>query len=261
LLAATALMSVFTLSGSVGRVEGLLLLAGILAYTVFVLRAARPRDSRSAPEGSSANFGSSESQAGEAGSRRLTNSLLVVMGLAGLVAGSQLFVRGATDLARTFGVGELFIGLTIVAAGTSLPELATSVVAALRGERDIAVGNVVGSNIFNTLGVLGVGAILEPSGRMSVGADVLAFDLWAMAAVSLLCVPFFLTGGRVSRVEGGVLLALYIVYVLYLLAEASGALPNLGPIPWVVAFVGPVLLLAAVSTVTQIRGSGKEDPT
>jgi cation:H+ antiporter len=118
-------------------------------------------------------------------------------------------------------VSELIIGLTIVAAGTSLPEVATSVMAAIRGERDIAVGNVVGSNIFNILGVLGISALVAPS-ALSVAPAMLAFDLPVMVAVALACLPIFFTGNLIARWEGALFLALYLGYTLYLILDATG---------------------------------------
>jgi cation:H+ antiporter len=129
-------------------------------------------------------------------------------------------VVSATAFARAFGVGELVIGLTVVAVGTSLPEVAASLIAALHGERDIAVGNAVGSNIFNIVTVLGLTGILAPGG-MEVARAVLAFDLPVMIAVAVACLPLFFTGQAVSRWEGALLLAYYGVYMLYLVLAAQ----------------------------------------
>jgi cation:H+ antiporter len=129
-----------------------------------------------------------------------------------LVLGARLLVSGAVDVARALGVSEAVIGLTIVAVGTSLPELATSLVAALKDEGDIALGNVVGSNLFNILGILGIAALvtpLQPAGMSPV-------DLGVMFACALVLLPMMLTGRRISRGEGGLLLASYALYVLYL---------------------------------------------
>jgi cation:H+ antiporter len=123
-------------------------------------------------------------------------------------------------IARTLQVSELVIGLTIVAAGTSLPEVATSVVAAIRGERDIAVGNVVGSNIFNILGVLGLSALASPAG-IAVSKAALQFDIPVMIAVALACLPVFFAGYRISRLNGASFLAFYVAYVIYLIFTAT----------------------------------------
>jgi cation:H+ antiporter len=141
--------------------------------------------------------------------------LLVVGGLVVLVLGSRLLVTSAVSIAQSLGVSELVIGLTIVAAGTSLPEVATSVVASIRGERDIAVGNVVGSNVFNLLGVLGLASLISPSGIV-VAPQALQFDLPVMLAVAVACLPIFVTGREIARWEGGLFFAYYLAYTAYL---------------------------------------------
>jgi cation:H+ antiporter len=143
----------------------------------------------------------------------------IVGGLVLLGVGSSLFVDGAVDIARQLGFSELVIGLTVVAAGTSLPEIATSIMAAFRGERDIAVGNVVGSNIFNTFGVLGVSAAI--GGGVSVPDIALQVDLPVMLGVSLLVLPVFFTGRVVSRGEGFLLTSYYVAYTTWLLLSAG----------------------------------------
>lgn len=143
--------------------------------------------------------------------------VVVAAGLVGLALGARLFVDQAVEVARGAGLSELVIGLTIVAAGTSLPELATSVVAARRGNADIAVGNVIGSNIFNVLGILGVAALLGPQ---SVGRQVLLLDGPVMVLASLAVAPLVYSGGRLSRSEGFTLLAGYAVYLGLLLTCA-----------------------------------------
>jgi cation:H+ antiporter len=143
---------------------------------------------------------------------------LIVVGLGFLVLGAQLLVDSATVIARAFGVSDLVIGLTIVAVGTSLPELATSVLATIKGERDIAIGNVVGSNIFNLLGVLGLSAVVAPAG-ITVAPSALAFDLPVMLAVAVVCFPIFLTG-QVNRLQGGIMLFYYVAYTALLILTA-----------------------------------------
>jgi cation:H+ antiporter len=142
------------------------------------------------------------------------------VGLVALVLGSRLFVTGAVSIAEALGVSRLVIGLTIVAAGTSLPELATSAVATFRGERDIAVGNVVGSNIFNILTVLGVTAVSSGSG-IPIPSAVLNFDLPVMVAVAVACLPIFLTGNVISRWEGVLFSSYYVAYATYLILRAA----------------------------------------
>jgi cation:H+ antiporter len=139
--------------------------------------------------------------------------LTAFAGLGIVVLGGYLLVNGAVSLARSFGVSETIIGLTIVAVGTSLPELVTSLVAAIRREADVAFGNIIGSNIYNTLGIAGVTALIAPS---QVPEEIASFDNIVMVAVSLLVVLFAYTGRKIARWEGGVLIAGYVGYVWWL---------------------------------------------
>ncbi len=141
--------------------------------------------------------------------------VLIVVGLGVLILGSNLFVTGSIAIAKTFGVSDAVIGLTIVAVGTSLPELITSVVASYKNEADIAIGNVVGSNVFNILGILGITALITPIGTEGIG--FLDFGIMIFAAIILL--PLAKTGFSISRVEGFLLLAGYVVYIYYLLPK------------------------------------------
>ncbi len=151
----------------------------------------------------------------------LGNLGLVLGGLILLVAGAQWLVDGAVVFARAFGISELIIGLTVVAVGTSLPEIATSILASLRGERDIAVGNVVGSNILNLLAVLGMTTLLAPQ-PIAVPASVLSFDLPVMVATAVACLPIFVTGKLIARWEAALFLGYYVAYTTYLLLMAAG---------------------------------------
>jgi cation:H+ antiporter len=196
--------------GRVSRGEGVLLLLGLLVYTALTLRLSGRVEAGTAP---------GPGPAPSRGRAVAVGSLLVALGLAALVLGSEWMVEGAVLVARTLGLSELIIGLTIVAAGTSLPEVVTSVIATVRGQRDIAVGNVIGSNIFNLLAVLGAGAAVVPDG-LPVSTAALHFDLPVMAAVSVACLPIFFIGHRISRSEGVLLLGYYAVYMLYLVLDA-----------------------------------------
>ena len=149
----------------------------------------------------------------------LTNLLLIASGLALLVLGSNWLVRSAVEIAAMLGVTSLVIGLTVVAAGTSMPEVVTSIIAGLRGQRDIAIGNVIGSNIFNLLAVLGITGLLVPGG-IPVSASAIAVDIPIMVAVAVLCLPIFV-GYTIGRWEGIVFLGFYVLYTSYLIAEAS----------------------------------------
>ncbi|MEQ8847797.1 calcium/sodium antiporter [Botrimarina sp.] len=195
--------------GSLGLSDGLVLLALAVAYTAMQLvMAGRERQAPAADA------------TGEGGPSVLRSCLLVAAGLALLVAGSRWMVDGAVRLAEGWGVSQLVIGLTIVAVGTSLPELVTSVVASLRGQRDIAVGNVVGSNFFNLTAVLGAAATVGQGG-VAVTDEALRFDLPVMVAVALVCLPIFFTGMTIARWEGALLVAYYGAYVAYLLLAAQ----------------------------------------
>ncbi|MFH1278817.1 MAG: calcium/sodium antiporter [Candidatus Eisenbacteria bacterium] len=189
--------------GSVGRGEGLLLIALFILYTTLLIGKGRsePAKGTGRPGGPG---------------RLLVAGTGVVAGLALLVLGSRWLVDGATAAAYSLGVSDRVVGLTIVAAGTSLPELATSLVAAVRGERDIAVGNVVGSNVFNLLGVLGLAAALPPAG-IAVERSMLLVDGPVMLVAALACLPVFFTGRTIARWEGGLFLAGFAAYgwVLY----------------------------------------------
>lgn len=152
---------------------------------------------------------------------------MLMGGLIFLILGAECLVRGASRLAGFLGVSPLVIGLTVVAFGTSSPELAVSVKSALSDQAGLALGNVVGSNIFNILGVLGITGLVAPS-PIEVSAAALHFDIPVMIAVSLACMPIFFSGGRISRWEGGLLLGYEAAYTLYLVLAAShhDALPG-----------------------------------
>jgi cation:H+ antiporter len=217
MIGVSALLWALTVDGRLGRLDGSVLFAGMVVYTVFAIRQSR-RESALVKREYAAEFDTR----GPASYRDLiVQGALILGGLAALVLGARWLVRGAVLLARTFGLSELIIGLTIVAAGTSLPEVATSIVASLRGERDIAVGNVVGSNIFNILAVLGLAAIVAPNGVV-VSSAALSFDIPVMIAAALACLPVFVTGGAIARWEGALFLAYFVAYTLYLVLNAVG---------------------------------------
>lgn len=191
------------------RVGGAALLCGLVVYLVWTLR----RDARH-PEEAAAALHASEAEGGPKGPTRPWLALaLVIIGIAATVVGAKLLVMGAIDLARDWGVTEKVIGLTIVAIGTSLPELTASVIAAARRQGEVALGNVIGSNIFNILCILGVSSVTAPFG--STGPRFLD-DILVMGASTLLVLLFAWRGRGVSRREGGVLLALYGAYMVWL---------------------------------------------
>lgn len=236
------------LKPQIGRLEGAILFAGIIAYTAFLIRQSR-KENKAVQEEYDQEFGAAKPQSA---AQYLLNLILVVAGLALLILGARWLVNSAVSLAQALGLSELIIGLTIVAAGTSMPEVATSIVAAVRGERDIAVGNVVGSNIFNLLAVLGLTSLVAPSG-IPVPQAALAFDLPVMTAVAVACLPIFLTGYKIARWEGAVFLGYYVAYVLYLILDATqhDALPLFSNV--MLLFVLPLTVLTLVVLVVRER--------
>jgi cation:H+ antiporter len=181
--------------------------------------------------------------------RWLCDLALVVIGLATLVVGSRWLVNSAVVVAQALGLSELVIALTIIAAGTSLPEVATSVVASVRGERDIAVGNVVGSSLFNVLAILGLTSLFAQDG-VSVAPALLRFDIPVMIAVSVACLPVFFTGYRIARWEGVLFLAYFVAYTLYVVLDAKqhDALPAFSLVMelFVIPLTAVTLVLVAV---------------
>jgi cation:H+ antiporter len=213
----SCLLVVLSLDATISRVDAVVMLSMLVAYTAFLVV-----QSRSEAKATLEEYEAEVRRVSKGGWKGhwATQSLLVVAGLVLLVAGSNRLVEAAVAFARVFGVSDLVIGLTIVAAGTSLPEVATSVTAAIKGERDIAVGNVVGSNTFNILGCLGMSGLASPAG-LPVAQAALNFDLWVMLAVAVACLPVFFTGREIARWEGGVFLGYYVAYTGYLVLAAQ----------------------------------------
>ena len=149
------------------------------------------------------------------------NALMFLSGLMLLAIGANALVRGASRLALSFGISPLVVGLTIVAFGTSAPEVAVSVGAVLDGKTDIAIGNVVGSNTFNILGCLGLSGLVSGSLGLVMAPSLLTFDIWVMMAAALACLPVFITGREIARWEGSVFLAYYVAYAAYLILAAQ----------------------------------------
>lgn len=212
--------------GMLGRVEGVLLVLGIVAYTWSAIRVSRRETAAVAAEyaegvGVDRAHGANTTDAPTRHWRdRLGVQLALVGGGIGLcVLGAGWLVDGAIAIARTFGVSEFVIGVTIVAAGTSLPEAATSVVAAIRGQRDIAVGNVVGSNLFNLLAILGLCASVAPGG-VPVMRDALILDFPVMIGAAIACLPICFTHHEIRRTEGALLLAAYAGYIAVIVWRA-----------------------------------------
>ena len=215
MIGATVLVILLSLDGELGMLDGALLMFLIIAYTGFLVVSSRRANS--------------PTDAGELGvpdaehsGSMLVNVLFIIGGLVMLVLGARWLVNGAVSMATAFGLSERVIALTIVAAGTSLPEVATSVIASIRGQRDIAVGNVVGSNLFNLLAVLGLAGLLSPAG-VQVSDAVLRFDMLIPLAVAVACLPIFFSGFRINRWEGLLFLAYYVIYTAHLVMAATGS--------------------------------------
>ena len=225
-----------TLDGNISRLEAGILFAGLLSYTWFLFRQGKAKGADTVDEEVEAML--------KAKVPAWQNLLLVIGGLTLLVLGARWLVESAVEIARAWGVNEAVIGLTIVAAGTSLPEVVTSIVATVRGERDIAVGNVVGSNIFNILCVLGLSGLVSPLPLLA-GEQMAMVDIPVMVGVAVLCVPLFFIGSVLNRIEGLLFMLLYIAYTWYLVAMAlkETYLPDLqqgilyGLLPVVVLYV------------------------
>lgn len=199
-----------------GRFDGFLLTVGLIIYiggliSYSLRRASHDKNFRENSEIESKT---------KADVNWLLNTFFVLAGLGLLILGSRWFVNSAVSFASYMGVSELIIGLTIVAAGTSMPEVVTSIIAAIRGERDIAVGNAVGSNVFNILGVLGITSLVAPAG-IPVSEAVIGFDIPLVIAVAIACLPIFFTSGTISRWEGALFLGYYIAYTFYLFFNAT----------------------------------------
>lgn len=227
----SVLALLMALDGGYSFLDGVVLLGLLLVYLLLTLVMARRQTRRDAREESSQvdadrafGGGSVRTTKGLRTSKLravLVDVLLVLGGVVLLVIGAQMLVTASSTIATVLGVSDLIIGLTIVAIGTSLPELATSIIAALRGERDMAVGNLVGSNIFNIGAVLGITAIIAPEG-VEVASAAVNFDLPVMIATALVLLPLAFTAQSIGRWEGLVLVGLYSAYVVYLVLYAAG---------------------------------------
>lgn len=220
MIIASLVLYLLSMNGHLDRLDGLLLFAVIVVYISFSIYQSR-RQSQVTSVIATAEL---QELKKETDSERQHNVfiqlLFIVVGLLLLVVGSQLLVSGAVKIAQFLGWSELVIGLTIIAIGTSLPEIAASVVAALHNERDIVIGNVVGSNLFNILLVLGLSTLVSPAG-IAVSNEVLYVDMPIMIAVAVLCLPIFFIDHLVTRWEGGLFLGYYVAYTVYLLLSAQ----------------------------------------
>ena len=247
MIGASALLVVMALDGNIGLLESIALFGLVIAYTVFLVVQSR-RASKAVQDEFETEIPTStwdRHWAVQVG--------LIVGGLVMLVVGADWLVDSAVAFARAFGVSDLVIGLTVVAVGTSMPEIATSIVAAIRGQRDIAVGNVVGSNVFNLLAVLGAAGIASGAG-LPVSEAARNFDLWVMLAVAFACLPIMITGREIARWEGGVFLAYYAAYTAWLVLQAQqhASLPAFSGI--MLGYVLPLTVITLVVSLVRQRG-------
>lgn len=214
--------------GMIGKLEATILFAGVVLYTVFLFYQGK-------------KTGIDNSEIDEKPAPTWLNVMLIIIGLALLVLGARWLVQSAVTIASSFGVSEAVIGLTIIAAGTSLPEVMTSIVATIKGERDIAIGNVVGSNIFNILAVLGLSGLFSPTPLLA-SEQLMQIDVPVMLGVAILCLPLFFLGGILNRFEGLLFLMLYVAYVWFTIAMAL-SLPYLPQLQtWLLYGLAPVVV-------------------
>ena len=237
----SVLALVMALDGGFGRVDGIVLVVILVAYVTMSIVVSRRTFATPAEEPTARR------------PRPALDVVLLIAGIGLLVLGARWLVAAATGIAASFGVSDLVIGLTVVAIGTSLPELATSIIAAVRGQRDLAVGNVVGSNIFNLGAVLGLAAVISPGG-VPVEAGAVRFDLPVMTAVAIALLPVVFTGAAVARWEGAVFVGYYVAYVAYLVLDSTGH----DAVGWfsevMLAFVVPLTVLTlGVLAVSEMR--------
>ncbi len=209
-VAALALL-LLSLDGTLTRVDGLLLLAGAVAYTWALLRLSR-RDAAEEP--------ATEGVDDEPPPRPLRHAIALLVGMGVIVLGADLLVEGAVSGAEQLGISEAVIGLTVVAIGTSAPELVTTLLSTYRGDREIAIGNLLGSSIYNIVFVLGLTVLVAPRG-VPVPDEVLTADLLLMTAVAVVCVPVFVSGARINRVEGALFVGAYVAYLVWLVVART----------------------------------------
>ena len=212
--AATLVYVGLGMSGQIVFWQGVLMLIALMSYIGFTVW----HDNKSNDEAAEMHRDEA-AEMGEIPLRTVSIAGIIIVGLVAVVVGAEWLVTGATTLATEFGVPEEVIGLTVVAIGTSLPELATSIVAAYRGHSDVCVGNVLGSNLFNLFGITGVTALFAP---LPFSDKIVSFDLWILLAATAIIIPFMLTGRRISRPEGIVLLILYVSFIASQFVGMSG---------------------------------------
>ncbi|MBN9377890.1 MAG: sodium:calcium antiporter [Chlamydiales bacterium 38-26] len=206
----------FAYNSTIGPLEGFLFILCLIAYTAFVVYKSKQESETVVKE-----YNDTYSISLKNAKFKNTKSIVyVLLGLGLCVIGAGWMTDSAVAIARALGLSELVIGLTIIAASTSIPEVATSVVATIRGQRDIAIGNVVGSNIFNVLGIIGITSLVSPH-EITVAPSVISFDIPVALACCVACLPIFFTEHKITRGEGVLFLGYYVAYISYLLLSAA----------------------------------------
>jgi cation:H+ antiporter len=254
IFAASLGLWLLSLDGSLGHWDGALLFAVLVVYLIWSVQQGKG-EAEEVRQDYTGTIKSDDSKAhgpalARPAAQLIRQGLFILGGLILLVIAARAMVTGASEIARAYGVSELVIGLTVVAIGTSLPEFVASVVASSRGQGDIAVGNVVGSNLFNILAVIGIGAMVAPDG-IPVSRDAIRLDIPIMIAVTLACLPLFFTGCRISRTEGGVLLGYFVAYTAYVTMGATDATYTRSFEIAMVGFVIPLTVMALAFSVYQ----------
>ena len=244
LIGVSVIFFAMSLDGQIDRLDGGLLFTGVIIYTIWAIRRSR-REKKDIADEYEAEFGDTKAE----GSLPI-NLAWTFGGILLLIAGSRVLVTGAVDIAEYFKVSKVIIGLTIISVGTSLPEVATSVIASIKGERDIAVGNAIGSNLFNIMAVFGLTGLVAPAGVV-VAETVLRFDMPVMIAVAAAILPIFFSGHLIRRWEGGLMFAYYWIYLAFLILTVVGhpSVETFGRI--LVIFVLPLTTATLIFTTWQ----------
>lgn len=249
MIAASAALLVFSLDGVLGRLDGILLFVALVAFVVWTIRASRGESNL---DGVGRDGGDCDGRQ----SHLIVDIVKLAVGIAMLAIAARYVVDGAEGIASGLGVPELIVGLTIVALGTSAPEIITTLIAALKGRRDLAVGNAVGSNIFNILLVLGSSSALA-SGGIRISSDALKLDLPILLAAAVACLPMVFWDHRLDRWEGGVFVGYYVAYIIFLVLDGTGHRAS-DPFAFVLlAFVTPLAVLTAGVAIRRQRSHSK----
>jgi cation:H+ antiporter len=243
MIGAHILLYILSIDGMISRLDACILFLGIVIYTWFTIKQGKKATQEVENEYKEAF----ETNGGGPNKKKILKEIMfIIAGLVLCVYGADLMTNNAIMLAKSLGVSELVIALTVVAAGTSMPEVATSIVATIRGQRDIAIGNVIGSNIYNILGIIGLSGIIAPEG-IRVASGVINFDLPVAIATCVACLPIFFIGHRIARWEGGLFFGYYIAYTVYLglSAQEHDALPTYSAI--MMWFVIPLTVITLIT--------------